>query len=101
MNRIERMKQMNLKHFLGKSIRSRGRRAQRPHLVGDEVLTHGQRHLDGIGLVCDRDGVHLELLSAVQSIGLAHRLLEYLLIAFLAQHGADVHQPWLATAQSH
>lgn len=68
------------------------------HLIGDEVFTDRQRHLDGVGFVRDGDGVHLELLLSVQSVGLAHCVLEHLLVALLAQHGADVHQPWLAAA---
>lgn len=72
-----------------------------PHLIGDEVLTDGQSHLDGVGFVCDGDGVHLELFLAIQRVGLAHRLLEHLLVAFLTQHGADVHQTRLAAAAGH
>lgn len=72
-----------------------------PHLVGDQVLADGQGHLDGVGLVRDGDGVHLELVFAVQSVGLAHRLLKHLLVALLAQHGPDVHQPRFTTAASH
>lgn len=72
-----------------------------PHLVGDQVLADGQRHLDGVGFVRDRDGVHLELVFAVQSVGLAHRLLKHLLVALLAQHGPDVHQPRFTAAAGH
>ena len=71
------------------------------HLVGDEVLADRQSHLDGVGFVCDRDGVHLELVFPVQVVGLRHRLLEHLLIALLTQHSADVHHPRLAAATSH
>lgn len=76
------------------------KRSQVTHLVGDEVLADGQRHLDGVGFVCDGDGVHLELVFSIQSVGLAHCVLEHLLVAFLAQHSTDVHQPRLATAAS-
>lgn len=72
-----------------------------PHLVGDQVLAHRQGHLDGVGLVRDGDGVHLELVLPVQSVGLAHRLLKHLFIALLTQHGADVDQPRFAAAASH
>lgn len=71
------------------------------HLVGDEVLADGEGHLDGVGLVRDGDGVHLELVLPVQSVGLTHRLLEHLLISLLTQHGAHIHQPRLAAAQRH
>ncbi|TNN38444.1 hypothetical protein EYF80_051389 [Liparis tanakae] len=36
-----------------------------------------------------------------QRVGLAHRLLEHLLVALLTQHGANVHQPGLAAATGH
>lgn len=70
------------------------------HLVGDEVLTDGQRHLDGVGFVRDRDGIHLELVLSIKCVSLAHGILEHLLVAFLAQNGADVDQAWLTTATS-
>lgn len=73
----------------------------RRYLVGNEVLAHRQGHLDGVGLVCNRDGVHLELVLPVQSVGLAHRFLEHLLVTFLTQDGADVHQPGLAATAGH
>lgn len=73
----------------------------RPHLVGDQVLADGQRHLNGVGFVCDGDGVHLELVLAVESVGLTHRLLEHLLVALLTQDGADVDQAGLAATQRH
>lgn len=71
------------------------------HLVGDQVLADGQGHLDGVGFVCDGDGVHLELVFPVQSVGLAHRLLKHLLVTFLTQHGPDVHQPRFTTTAGH
>jgi len=74
---------------------------RKTHLVGDEVLADGQGHLDGVGLVRDGDSVEPELVLPIQRVGLAHRLLEHLLIALLTQHGANVHQPGLAAATGH
>lgn len=74
--------------------------SQLTHLVRDEVLADGQRHLDGVGFMSDRDGVHLELVSPVQRVGLANGVFEYLLVAFLAQHSADVHQTRFTAAAS-
>lgn len=70
------------------------------YLAGDEVLTHGQRHLNGVGFVRDGDGVESEPVSAIQRAGLVHRILKHLLVAFLAQHRADIHDFHLAAAQS-
>lgn len=71
------------------------------HLVGDEVLTDRERHLDSIGFMSDRDSIHLELVSPVQCVGLAHCIFEHLLVAFLAQHSANVHQArFTATASN-
>lgn len=68
------------------------------YLVGDEILTHGQCHLNGVGFVRDGDGVHLELVFAVDVVGLGHGVLEHLFVALLTQHGADVHDLGLAAA---
>lgn len=73
-------------------------RARTLYLVRDEILTHGQCHLNGVGFVSDGDRVHLELVFAVDVVGLGHRVLEHLFIALLAQHGADVHDLGLAAA---
>lgn len=68
------------------------------YLVWDEILTHGQCHLNGVGLVRDGDRVHLKLVFAVDVVGLGHRVLEHLFVALLAQHGADVDDLGLAAA---
>lgn len=49
--------------------------------------------------MCDGDAVHPELVLPVERVGRGHRLLEDLLVALLAQHGADVHQARLAAAE--
>lgn len=70
------------------------------YLVGDEVLTHGQRHLNSVGFVRDRDGVEFKPVSAVHHACLVHRILKHLLVALLAQHRADVHDFRLAATWS-
>lgn len=70
------------------------------YLVGDEVLTHGQRHLNSVGFVRDGDSVEFEPVSAVHHARLVHRILKHLLVALLAQHRADVHDFCLAAARS-
>lgn len=70
------------------------------YLAGDEVLTHGQRHLNSVGFVRHGDGVEFKPVSAVHHAGLVHRILKHLLVALLAQHRADVHDFHLAASQS-
>lgn len=66
------------------------------YLTGDEVLAHGESHLDGVGFVRYRDGGQLEFIPAVDLVGLGHGIFEDLLVSLLAQHGPDVHDLRLA-----
>lgn len=70
------------------------------YLVGDEVLTHRQRHLNSVGFVGDGDGVEFKPVSAVHHACLVHRILKHLLVPLLAQHRADVHDFHLAATRS-
>ena len=69
------------------------------YLTGDEVLADGQSHLDGVGFVRYRDGGQLELVPAVDLVGLSHGIFEDLLVSLLTQDGPDVHDLRFAAGQ--
>lgn len=80
------------------SIRELKRLVCERYLVRDEILTHGECHLDGVWLMGDWNSVHLELIFAVYIVGLSDSVFEHLFISLLAQNSPDIHSLGFASA---